>query len=114
MKDIFEKNCSVVFDLLPLYADESCSARTAELIRHHLLSCKRCRNFLHSIKSPAGKASSGDIPASTPDYLSISKRLKRRRAVKNTLLTISAISAVAAPIAIYAYMTYGKDTEDAE
>ncbi len=109
MKDIFEKNCSVVFDLLPLYADDSCSARTAELIRHHLLSCKRCRNFLHSIKAPDSTHPNGDIPEPTPDYVSISRRLKRRRAVKNTLLTFSAISAVVLPLAIYSYLTSEKD-----
>jgi len=107
MKDIFEKNCSVVFDLLPLYADDSCSARTAELIRHHLLTCKKCRNFLHSIKAPSNKRENGDIPFSDPDYASISKRLKKRRAIKNTLLTVSAVSAVVLPIAIYSYLTYG-------
>ena len=112
MKDIFDKNCSVVFDLLPLYADESCSLRTAELIRHHLLTCKKCRNFLHSIKAPATKANSGDIPSSTPDYLSISRRLKRRRAVKNTLLTVSAISAVVLPLAIYSYLTESSDESE--
>ena len=105
MKDIFEKNCSVVFDLLPLYADNSCSARTAELIRHHLLTCKKCRGFLHSIKAPSEKQCQKNIPFSAPDYASISKRLKRRRAIKNTLLTVSAVSAVVLPLAIYTYMT---------
>ena len=114
MKDIFEKNCSVVFDLLPLYADDSCSARTAELIRHHLLTCKKCRNFLHSIKAPSNKTADGDIPFSAPDYVSISKRLKKRRAIKNTLLTVSAVSAVVLPIAIYSYLTYGKDSANDE
>lgn len=108
MKDIFEKNCSVVFDLLPLYADDSCSARTAELIRHHLLTCKKCRNFLHSIKAPSENHGPENIPFSAPDYVSISKRLKKRRAIKNTLLTVSAVSAVVLPIAIYSYLTYGK------
>ena len=105
MKDIFDKNCSVVFDLLPLYADGSCSARTAELIRHHLLTCTKCRCFLHSIKAPKATSDCGEIPAPHPDYVSISRRLKRRRAVKNTLLTVSAISAVVLPMAIYAYLT---------
>ena len=114
MKDIFDKNCSVVFDLLPLYSDGSCSARTAELIRHHLLTCKKCRGFLHSLKAPKATSDCDEIPAPHPDYVSISRRLKRRRAVKNTLLTVSAISAVVLPMAIYAYLTSEPTENDDE
>ena len=37
------KNCEVIRDLLPLYADDVCSGRSRELIEEHLQECPEDR-----------------------------------------------------------------------
>ena len=50
MKDFFENNCEVVKDVLPLYADGGCSAKTGKLIRKHLDMCQSCRKYYKTVK----------------------------------------------------------------
>lgn len=94
MKDIFDKNCTVVFDLLPLYSDGSCSPKTNMLIRHHLAYCEKCRKFLHTIKPLSSAQVNDNIDYSVPDYSLLSQRLKKRRLIKNAALCVSAVCAV--------------------
>lgn len=46
MKD----ECDVIRDLLPLYADDACSAKSRELVREHLLDCAECRAVLLNLQ----------------------------------------------------------------
>ena len=39
-------DCRVIGDLLPLYADESCSDASRALVDDHLKTCPRCRETL--------------------------------------------------------------------
>ena len=47
-----EVHCSVIRDILPLYADDSVSRDTAELVREHLEDCPACRGELERICHP--------------------------------------------------------------
>ena len=53
-------DCRVIGDLLPLYADESCSDASRALVDDHLKTCPRCRETLARMKSeqflPAAQA----------------------------------------------------------
>ena len=53
-------DCCVIGDLLPLYADESCSDASRALVDDHLKTCPRCRETLARMKSeqflPAAQA----------------------------------------------------------
>ena len=44
-------DCRVIGDLLPLYADESCSDASRALVDDHLKTCPRCRETLARMKS---------------------------------------------------------------
>lgn len=54
-------DCRVIGDLLPLYADESCSDASRALVDDHLKTCPRCRETLARMKassfSPPRKSS---------------------------------------------------------
>ena len=43
-------NCEVMRDLLPLYADDVCSAKSRELVEEHLRECPACTEYLKQLK----------------------------------------------------------------
>lgn len=43
--------CEIIRDLLPLYADECCSAETKAAVEEHINSCAECKNILESMTS---------------------------------------------------------------
>jgi len=46
-----EKECEVIRDLLPLYADDVCSSRSRELIEEHLQNCPECSGLLEKLRT---------------------------------------------------------------
>ena len=55
--------CSIVRDLLPLYAEDMVSEQTARYIEEHLKDCPACRAELDSLKKGSGL---GVIEAAEP------------------------------------------------
>ena len=45
-------NCSIVRDLLPLFADAVCSEESKNAVETHLASCAACRNLYEGMKQP--------------------------------------------------------------
>ena len=45
------KDCEVIRDLLPLYADDVCSGRSRELIEEHLQECPDCSAMLEKLRT---------------------------------------------------------------
>ena len=82
-------DCRVIGDLLPLYADESCSDASRALVDDHLKTCPRCRETLARMKSeqflPAAQAID---PPAVADY---AQKVKHRRQKRGTLLTVGVI-----------------------
>ena len=70
--------CSIVRDLLPLYAEDMVSEQTARYIEDHLKDCPACRAELDSLKegSALGAAEAADPPA-TEGAKSFKKLMKR-------------------------------------
>lgn len=46
-----KKECEVIRDLLPLYADDVCSDTSRELIEEHLRDCAECTDVLKKLRS---------------------------------------------------------------
>jgi len=44
------KDCEIIQDLLPLYAEGVASKSTSDLIEHHLLSCETCNTALEQMR----------------------------------------------------------------
>ena len=66
--------CSVIRDLLPLYAEEMASSESGELVREHLETCPDCRKALEDLKTP-----DPPVPERAAPVLSLKKELKKRR-----------------------------------
>lgn len=47
------KECNIVKDLLPLYAEHLASEDTESFVKEHLKNCETCRSELKKIKTPA-------------------------------------------------------------
>lgn len=46
------KDCGIIKDLLPLYAEELASEESAALVREHLETCEDCRKVYEQMKAP--------------------------------------------------------------
>ena len=65
-------DCCVIGDLLPLYADESCSDASRALVDDHLKTCPRCRETLARMKSEQF------LPAARPSTRLPSPTMRKR------------------------------------
>lgn len=95
MKDFFKNKCEIVRDLLPLYADESCSKLTKERVALHLVTCKECRGYYKEIKSYHDATSDEVIPPSDKQFGEVINRLRRNKIVRRSLVTTAIITSVA-------------------
>ena len=87
-------SCSVVNDLLPLYADSLCSEESAALVREHLESCEACRQRLETLRQPEAPAAESAAPMKK-----LKKELRRRRL---RLALIAALSVFVVLFALFA------------
>ena len=79
-------NCSVIQDLLPLYADGLASDESRKLIEEHIKTCEICRNMAEQMSCPIEQ----DITA-VPDPLEAlrkQKRKNRRRVIIACICTV--------------------------
>ncbi len=85
-------DCRVIGDLLPLYADESCSDASRALVDEHLKTCPRCRETLARMKSeqflPAARA------IDPPAVAAYAQKVKQRRRKRGTCLTVGVIALI--------------------
>lgn len=77
------KECAIIRDLIPLYAENLCSDASAELVRNHTTTCKCCNAVLAEHLKPAPIA---------PDLHCDGLQVLRKRLRKRTVFAI--ISAV--------------------
>ena len=66
--------CSVIRDLLPLYAEKMVEPETENLVAEHLADCSDCREKLSAMKEKAEPA----IETAKP-LLNLKKQIRRRR-----------------------------------
>ena len=70
------KQCEVIRDLLPLYADDVCSETSRELIEEHLEECPECSAVLKKLRSNEIENDLREEKDSVLEYQA--KRIKRR------------------------------------
>ena len=68
--------CSVVRDLLPLYAEKMIETETQELVDEHLADCPECRAKLSGIETGTGTETTVDT---AKPLASLKKQIRRRR-----------------------------------
>ena len=93
-------SCSVITDLLPLYAENMASAESAGLVREHLKDCPACRERLEALKAPTA------LPASDPAPLRKLERAVRKK--RRIAVWFAVLLALAAAVAAYALLSAPK------
>lgn len=69
-----KNECSIVCDLLPLYAEDMVSEDTAEFVKEHLGNCPTCRAELEKLRKPVQSVAAQHVPDIDAEPL---KRLKK-------------------------------------
>lgn len=69
-----KNECSIVCDLLPLYAEGMVSEDTAEFVKEHLGNCPTCRAELEKLRKPVQPVAAQHVPDIDAEPL---KRLKK-------------------------------------
>ena len=68
-------DCEIIKDLLPLYADDVCSEKSAKIVEEHLYDCSECSEELRKIKEcPAVPAVDEDLKKAVKNA---GKRIKK-------------------------------------
>lgn len=91
------KDCSIVQDLLPLYAEDMLREGTKEYVDGHLAQCEACRAELAALKADVPSA-----PVSAQPLRSLKKQLRRK---KFTAVLLAVTLALTLAAAGFAYLT---------
>ena len=79
------KECEVIRDLLPLYADDVCSERSRELIEEHLHNCPECSAVLEKLRKNEIENNLREEKDQVIEYQA--KRFKRRSATVGSVVS---------------------------
>ena len=91
------KDCSIVQDLLPLYAEDMLREETKEFVDGHLAQCAPCRAELAALKADVTPA-----PVNAQPLRSLKKQLRRK---KFTAVLLAVTLALTLATAGFAYLT---------
>lgn len=92
-----DKTCSIVQDLLPLYAEDMLREETKEFVDAHLAQCEACRAELAALKADVKPA-----PVSAQPLRDLKRQLRRRKLTAVLLAVALALTLAAAG---FAYLT---------
>ena len=91
------KDCSIVQDLLPLYAEDMLREETKEFVDGHLAQCAACRAELDALKADVKPA-----PVSAQPLRDLKRQLRRK---KLTAVLLAVALALTLATAGFAYLT---------
>lgn len=91
------KDCSIVQDLLPLYAEDMLREETKEFVDGHLAQCEACRAELAALKADVTPA-----PVNAQPLRDLKRQLRRRKLTAVLLAVALALTLAAAG---FAYLT---------
>ena len=92
-----DKTCSIVQDLLPLYAEDMLREGTKEYVDGHLAQCEACRAELAALKADVTPA-----PVNAQPLRDLKKQLRRK---KYTAVLLAVTLALTLATAGFAYLT---------
>lgn len=90
--------CSIIRDILPLYAENMVSEDSADFVKEHLSHCEECQTELNMLKAPLTMSVDTD-----KEPLKIIKKKMYRKRIQTILLTT--VLVLAAMTAFIAYLT---------
>ena len=100
------KECNIVRDLLPIYADKATTKESNDFVKHHLSWCPSCKKYYKSVTNRTLFARPNIVPphSQLSHYEEIAKKLKKRTLIRRTIITGAFIGA-----AVFCIVTYCKN-----
>lgn len=93
-------NCSVIRDLLPLYAEKLTGEESNALIREHLAECEECSGYLKKLQKPVEKEAA--TPSSNGNSLKLVQRGIRSR--KATAVLFAALLVFTLMLSVFSHL----------
>ena len=94
-------SCSIIRDLLPLYAEDLASQDTRELVDEHICSCEDCKSILNSMKQAT------PIPVeASPESLNKVKKTIRRTRVVSVMAAVMTVITIASVVFTYMFTPF--------
>lgn len=100
-------DCEIIKDLLPLYADNVCSERSAKTVEEHLSDCSECSEELRRIKEcPNVPEVDEDVKKAVKNA---GKRIKKRnrKTIVETVALVLILVILFGVIGMYRFILYG-------
>lgn len=101
---MMNKECEIVRDILPLYADNVCSPSSREIIEGHLKTCPDCAAYLEDIRASEAESALKDEKVLV--IRDQARRFKRRSAATGSV--ISALFMIPILICLIVNLTSGR------
>ena len=89
-----KNECSIVCDLLPLYAEDMVSEDTAEFVKEHLGNCPTCRAELEKLRKPVQPVAAQHVPDIDAEPLTRLKKALLMEKVQAILCTAAVLLAL--------------------
>ena len=99
-----KNECSIVCDLLPLYAEDMVSEDTAEFVKEHLGNCPTCRAELEKLRKPVQPVAAQHVPDIDAEPLKRLKKALLMERVQAILCTAAVLLALMLPVIILLLM----------
>lgn len=103
-----KNECSIVRDLLPLYAEGMVSPETASFVEEHLKDCEHCRNEYERLKAPCAVPAQNDAAP----LLMLQKKMAAKRLRTIVLTAVFAVALLVSAFAVLdapAYLPYTEE-----
>ena len=96
------KECGIIKDLLPLYAENIASPETVEFVEEHLKTCEDCRKEYERVKerAPIGTDELQEDATAAP----LLKLKRKMRAKRIQTVAVTAFTVVALLVSIFAFL----------
>ncbi|MBQ8134076.1 MAG: hypothetical protein IJ192_06715 [Clostridia bacterium] len=101
-----KNDCSVVKDLIPLYAEGLVSSETKEFIYEHCQSCEKCKDLLEAITHSSDGQETTDNKKEKI-WNEIASKERRKKKVKYIVLSFVATFLVLSIVFIYSFFIKG-------
>ncbi|WP_303788547.1 anti-sigma factor [Ruminococcus flavefaciens] len=96
------KNCDMIKDLLPLYADDVCSEESRKAVEEHINSCPDCKAELEKLRK--------SVTVSPQKDAAVLKRIKRRLRIEKLVVGLISVFAICVALLIGLVYLINSDT----
>lgn len=85
-----KKNCELMQDLLPLYADNACTEESRQIVAEHLMECEECKKLLAKMR----QGISVEVEKDTQVIRRIKRKLRIEKTIAGAIIAVAALATV--------------------